>query len=86
MAILPKIRPSRIATTLSMNIGFRRSSGVEKRNKPMAIGTRRVGKTVSTTRRLTFAESSAWIAGGIGGRDASDSAGFAPEDMVNGRW
>ena len=51
----PRIRPKMMATMLRMNTGFLRSSGVEKTNSPITIGIRRVGKTVSTTRRFTFA-------------------------------
>ena len=60
-----------MATMLRMNTGFLRSFGVEKTNRPIVIGTRRVGKTVSTTRRFTFPASSLCIEGGSGGRDCN---------------
>ena len=78
--IPPSIRPKTIATMLRMNTGFLRSSGVEKTNSPIVIGMRRVGKTVSTTRRFTFAARSFCIAGGTGEKDGSILSGV--EDIA----
>lgn len=78
--IPPRIRPKTIATMLRMNTGFLRSSGVEKTNSPIVIGMRRVGKTVSTTRRFTFAARSFCIAGGMGEKDGSVISGV--EDIA----
>ena len=69
-----------MATMLRINTGFLRSSGVEKTNSPIAMGIRRVGNTVSTTRRFTFAARSFCIAGGIGGNDGSGISGV--EDIA----